>query len=97
MVRLQVLAPPSYLGLNIGGPPTGFSTGSRKLEDRHSVNTGDSSWVALSPECLRSRDCDSRRRDSRVVARAQIVSYESSFVTLAGRGSGSWSGNDTTK
>ena len=43
------------------------------------------------------RDCNSGRRDLRVVARARIVSYESSFVTLAGHGSGSWSGNDTIK
>ena len=43
------------------------------------------------------RDCDSGRRDARVVVRARIGSCESSFVTLAGHGSGSWSGNDTTK
>ena len=43
---------PNDLGLNVGGPSTGFSTGLRKLEDRHSVNTGDSSKVSLSPECL---------------------------------------------
>ena len=43
------------------------------------------------------RDCNSGRRDLRVVVRALIGSCESSFVTLAGHGSGSWSGNDTTK
>ena len=43
------------------------------------------------------KNCDSGRRDSRVFARARIVSRESSFVTLAGHGSGSWSDNDITK
>ena len=56
------------------------------------------------------RDCDSGRRDLRVVARAQIVSCESLFVVQwkldlhvvvrpgpMDHGSGSWSGNDTTK
>ena len=43
------------------------------------------------------RDCDSGRRDSRMVARSRIGSCESSFVTLTGHESGSWSGNDATK
>ena len=42
-------------------------------------------------------DCDPGRRDSRMFASARIGSRESSFVTLAGHGSGSWSGNDATK
>ena len=42
-------------------------------------------------------DCDPARLDSRVVTRARIGSFKSSFVTLAGHGSGSWSGNDATK
>ena len=36
--RGYIVAPgkaPSDLGLNLGDPATGFSTGSRKLEDRH--------------------------------------------------------------
>ena len=43
------------------------------------------------------RDCDSGRRDSRVLARALIGSCESLFVTLAGHGSGLWSGIDATE
>jgi len=49
------------------------------------------------PSAWRNRDCDSGRRDSRVAVRAQIESCESLFVTLAGHGSGSRSGNDATK
>ena len=53
--------------------------------------------LACHPSAWGDRDCDLGRCDSRVVVRARIGSYESSFVTLAGHGSGSWSGNDTTK
>ena len=53
--------------------------------------------LACRPSAWGDRDCDSGRRDSCVVVRAQIVSCESSFVTLAGHGSGSWSGNDAPK
>ena len=43
---------PGDLGLNVGGLLTGFSTGSRKLEDHHSINTGIGSCVSLSLACL---------------------------------------------
>ena len=53
--RGYIVAPgkaPSDLGLNVGDPTTDFSTGSRKLEDRHSVNMGLGSCVGLSIACL---------------------------------------------
>ena len=53
--------------------------------------------LACHPSAWGGSDCDSGRRGLRVAARAQIVSCESSFVTLAGHGSGSRSGNETTK
>ena len=53
--------------------------------------------LACHPSALGDRDCDSGRRDSRPATRARIGSCESSFVTLAGHVSGSWSGNDATE
>ena len=55
-VSLWIVAPgkaPSGVGLNVGGSSTDFSTGSRKLEDSHNVNTRLGFCVGLSPACLR--------------------------------------------
>ena len=110
-LRQSAREAPSDLGLNIGAPPTGFSTGSRKLEDRHSVNTGESSWVGLSPECLGGVGIVTQGGVTRVWSCVhELYPCESSFVVRwkpdlhvvvrpvpMDHGSRSRSGDDTTK